>query len=826
MPRSKKTTVILRTLVSVATVAVLLSATASAWYWRASRSSLPKTTGTLRLAGLSASVDVRRDARGIPHLLAETPEDLYFAQGFVVAQDRLFQMDLLRRDALGQLSEIVGIDAVGRDAKHRRLGYGPVCERSYAEMAPEVRMPLDRFAAGVSACIAWQNGVLPFEFRLLRYEPRPWTPVDTLVIGKLMAEQLSSTYETDLLRADFADLPADLRADLFVDHSRYDVPIVGEDPKPAEVDEEAAPPAPSGARPAAAPAKAAVVRRAPDDGVIRRVSLDEDLLSSEPLVVGSNNWVVDGTRTATRKPILANDPHLPLALPPIWYAMHLATRDGATDVAGVTFPGAPGIVIGHNRRIAWGVTNFGPDVQDLYAETFDETGTRYRTPDGWADAEVRHETIRVRRPGFTTETEDWPIEVIATRHGPIVKDSGTTKYALRWTALDIASEMPAFLRIDRAGSWDEFRDGLRLYPGPMQSFVFADVDGNIGYYGAGRVPIRPRGAGDVPVDGASGAFDWQGYVPFENLPHALNPPDGYLMTANNRIVGDSVPEFYTRMWFSPFRARRIADLLHAGSRMTVEDMNRFQNDTYSYPDAIFAAEVTAIAKNRIAAGDPGRATWESLLEFIDGWDGKLDADSVSATVAFRMRREFVDRVLRGRLGDRAAQYSWYGRDSFVVNLIEQRPARWLPPDAANWEDVLLASYTSTRSALEKEFGPNPSLWSYGRINMLTLAHPLGQIPQLSGLLNLPRMEMAGGPSTVKAIGVLRGAGPSMRLVVDLADFDRTTLVLPSGNSGQHASAHYGDQAEDWRLGRTAPLPFTEAAVGQATVETLRLEPGS
>lgn len=824
MSRSRRIVLLVRILVTVTVVTALLLCAGGAWYWRVSRSCLPQTTGTIRLPGLRAPVDVRRDARGIPHVSADSPEDLYFAQGFVTAQDRLFQMDLLRRDALGELSEIVGADAVGRDVRHRRLGYRQVCERAYEKLDGEPRLAVDRFAEGVSACIVAQNGVLPFEFRLLRYEPRPWSPVDSMVIGKLMAEQLNSTYETDLLRAEFADLGPELYGDLFPDHSPYDVPLVGEDPKPGEIDDgdtgEPSGKPNSYTDPVTTGSPITPVAWSPDS--IRET---DEAAASEPLVVGSNNWVVDGTRSASRKPILANDPHLPLAVPPIWYATHLTVRDGSLDVAGVTFPGAPGIVIGHNRRIAWGVTNFGPDVQDLFVEEFDESGTRYRVGDVWEDVTVRKDVLRVRKPGFTTEIEEMPIDLLSTRHGPIVKDSGRTKYALRWTALDDASEMPAFLFLNRAGNWDEFTAGLRHYPGPMQSFVYADVDGNIGYYGAGNVPVRPSGNGDVPVSGATRANDWNGFIPFEQLPHAFDPPSGFLVSANNRIVGDSVPQFYTKMWMSPFRARRIGDMLRVATRLTVDDMNRMQNDTYSYPDAIFAAEVTKMAEARIAAGDPEAKTWQSLVEFVGGWDGHLDVDSISATVAVRTRRQFVDQVLRAKLGERAARYSFYGRDSFVVNLIEKRPARWLPEGAPDWESVFLQAYVDARESLKNEIGPNPSSWRYGKINTLTLAHPLGRVPRLAGLLNLPTMELAGGPATVKAMGVVSGAGPSMRLVVDLADLDQTTLVLPSGNSGQHASEHYGDQAEDWRVGRTGPLPFTEGAVAAATVATLRLEPG-
>jgi penicillin amidase len=474
--------------------------------------------------------------------------------------------------------------------------------------------------------------------------------------------------------------------------------------------------------------------------------------------------------------------------------------------------------------MAWGVTNFGPDVQDLYVEQFEGSGRRYKVGDGWRDAEVRTEHIVVRREGLEPAYDVRDVDVLVTRHGPVVRDEGARKFALRWTALDPVCEMSAFLSLDAAKNWDDFRSALATYPGPAQNFVYADVDGHVGYYAAGNIPIRRTGTGDAPYDGAGDAGDWLGYVPFDRLPHVLDPPDGFVVTANNRTVGTSVSEFYTHEWIAPFRAYRIEELLKAAERLTPASMNDIQNDAYSYPDAIFAREVVSIARDRARAGAAGSSEWDELADRLGGWDGRLTVDSVPAAVVVTMRKKLFDRVLAGKLGDRAASYSWFGRETLYTNLIEQRPERWLPPGTASWDTLLLDAYGEAKHALTEKLGADPAGWRYGHLNTFTLAHPLARVPGLATVVNLAPFEIDGGQSAIKAVGVLRGWGPSMRLVVDVGDFDRSTLVLPAGESGQPASPHYADQTDDWRDGRTFPFPYSESAVAAATVETLVLVP--
>jgi penicillin G amidase len=823
-------------LAALVLLVVVASGIAAALYYRMTRGALPQTTGRIAVAGIANDVDVLRDTGGTPHVLASTVEDVYFTQGYVTAQDRMWEMDLLRRGAAGELSEIVGERGFSADKNQRLLGFRRVASRSFDALEPEMRASLESYARGVNAYIDENRGSLPFEFQLLRYEPRPWTPVDSLLIGKLMAQTLGTTWQRDLMRAHFADLDRETFDALFVETSRYDVPFVGADAaeprrtspvrKPAVA---AAPPrqrVDSEARAALEPAVSAALGESGPaiDWVLAMLEPSHDEAPN-----GSNNWVVGGALTATGKPLLANDPHLSLDIPPIWYATHLTLADGSLDVAGVTIPGIPGIIIGRTPDVAWGVTNFNPDVQDLYAEEFDAQGKRYKVGDQWYDAELRTEAIVVRKDPLRTETETRTTTVIVTRHGPIVSDQGRTKYALRWTALEPGSEMPAFYLLDRARSWDDFRAALSRYPGPMQNFVFADTKNNIGYYAAGMIPIRRSGDGAVPYDGAGNSGDWIGYVPFTELPHVFNPPEGFVVTANNRVLGTSAERFYTHEWMAPFRARRITELIRARTALTAADMAAIQGDVYSYPDAIFAREVLAVAKTH--ADDPGEAgsEWKRLASHLEGWDGRLTIDSTAAGLVVTMRDLFNSRVLRGKLEGRAGQYSWFNREAFYANIVENRPASWLPSDAPSWDTVILDAYREARKSLSARLGPDQAAWRYGKLNEFQFVHNLGEVPGLASLVNPSPFEMDGGPNTVKAIlaslGPLRRKwGSSMRFVADLSDADRTTLNLPTGQSGQHASEHYIDQIDDWRFVRPRAFPFTRNAVRATTASSLLLTP--
>lgn len=797
---------------------------------------------SLSVAGLAAPVKISRDERGIPHIEAASDADLYFAQGYATAQDRLWQMDLLRRTERGELSEIFGQATLEQDKLRRTYGFARLSDVLLAKASPGSRAALDSYARGVNAYLASLDGTqgkqLPREFQLLQYKPRPWQPSDSIVIGKLFAEALSTTWQTDLFRASLADLPPARRAELLPDSSPLDVLVVGTD----EVKRDAQPTrrAPGSAVPPARGARPAL----PVDTAERRALLaeamrllDESRASLARVGVdaearaASNNWVVSGKRTATGKPLLANDPHLAPSAPSIWHMVHLTAR--GVNVAGVTAPGAPGVILGHNEQIAWGATNLGPDVQDLYAEKFNpEKPNSYMTPQGWREAEVRREEIRVRKnpagsfEDFTTVAH----EVTVTRHGPITLERGGVRYALRWTAFDAdATEFEAFYKLNRARDWDEFRAALSAYRGPTQNFIYADVRGHIGYYGAGMIPVRKTGDGSTPYDGATDAGEWTGYIPFAELPHSYDPPSGLIVTANSRVVGRSYTHFLTHDWADAYRARRIYDLLKDKQRLTAEDFRAAQADAYSIGGAAFAREAAkllrATATSAAAAQPaPDEAKLRESVAALEGWDGRVAADSRVAPLVAEMRAAFRRRILVAALGaERFSLYRWSSRDTFFERLITERTPAWLPKEFKDYGELLRACLADARAALSTRLGADEAQWTWGRYAPARFPHPLASVPLVGQQFLIQPFPQHGSGGAAGATPNV-GAGVSMRLIADTSDWDKTQQGIALGESGDPASPHWSDQLPDWRAATPRPFPFTARAVAAAAKDIVELRP--
>jgi penicillin amidase len=771
----------------------------------------------LSVAGLKSAVIIRRDARGVPYVEAANERDLYFAQGYVTASDRLWQMDLLRRTGRGELAEVLGRDTLEEDKRRRLYGFAKLSEESLQYFSTPMRAAYESYARGVNAYIAsLTDETLPAEFRLLRYKPRPWTAADSVIVGKIFAETLSTSWQTDLMRAAFEGLPRERRDALMPETSPLDVVLVGRD--------------------GAVKKSVAKISRSDGRGFAR---LDADILSEASEAVetmqlslarvgayaegraASNNWVVGGRLTASGKPLLANDPHLAPSAPSIWYMTHLSAP--GLRVAGVTAPGAPGILIGHNERIAWGLTNLAADVQDLYAETFDKERPQfYRTPAGWRQAEVRHEEIKVRKSAADASTETIPFDVTVTRNGPIVLKKGATDFALRWTSLDPhVVELESFHAINRARNWDEFRAALRRHVCPMQNFVYMDTAGHIGYYGAGRVPIRKTGDGRLPYDGGTDAGEWIGYIPFDALPHVYDPPSGIIVTANNRIVGDDYRYHLTHEWSSPYRARRILSLLQSRRGLTAEDFREIQADTYSTGTAVFARELLKVAGEETAA--PGGAeSWNATLRLAEGWDGRMNGESAAAPLLVAMRNAFRRRMLLAALGaELAKSYRWANSDTFIDQLITERPRAMLPKEFASYGDLLRACAEEAREGLTKQFGADASRWTWNAFSQVRFFHPLAGVPQIG-----QQFLVAGVPAEGSNQSVNVGAGVSMRLIADASDWDKTRQGITLGISGDPASPHWKDQLADWRAVRPGVFPFRRETVVGSTEATLTLTPAA
>jgi penicillin G amidase len=796
---------------------VLLLTAAGVWiYWRV-HACLPRLNGTVRLQGLQGKVEVLRDTHGVPHIRAASLDDLMFAQGYVTAQDRLWQMDLTRRIAQGRLSELFGSRTLYSDIENRTLGLKQAAGRGVKELDPEEQKLLRDYARGVNAFISTHQDRLPIEFLLLRYHAEPWQESDSLEVALNMARLLNSSWPDELMRERVRHKlgSAELENDIFPARSPLDRPVAQLFPGSST------PAKPSSDGPSAT--------TSPQPNFLDPLGeatapIEEDLSGFAPMLqalessssytgVGSNNWVVSGAHTRSGKPLLANDPHLPLGVPSIWYMVHLEAP--GLDASGVSLPGLPMVIIGHNRHIAWGVTNTDPDVQDLYKEAFDPQDPHEYFYDGkWVEDSERTERIKVR--GKLDEV----LVVKSTRHGPILRDTGRRRLALAWTALLPHALHFPFLKIGRARNWKEFTDALRAFAGPMQNFVYADTEGNIGFYAAGWVPIRKRGDGSVPVPGSSGDYGWLGMVPFQDLPHAYNPKSGILATANGRVVPGDYPYFITSMWGAPYRTARICQLLEAGKSFTVADMLKIQMDLRPLDDEWLRESLIAAAKEY----PPPATDVQFAIEKLRAWNGKATADSAATLVCELTRTTLLRRILAPRLGDDLAGYRCPMSTVFLQNVIDNKLDRWLPPSDNDFNQTLMRSLEEAVVQIPKLVGTNDhNAWQWGITIPLTFRHPLGgALRPLGWLLNAGPFPQSGTATTIKR--ATRGVGPSMRMVVDLGDLEGSVQNITLGESGQPFSPYYKDQFEAWYHGQSFPMLFSDEAVQKWAVHRLVLEP--
>jgi penicillin amidase len=779
--------------------------------------SISSAQQSIQLKGLHDRVTITRDERGIPYIEAKNDEDLYFAQGYVTASDRLWQMDLFRRTARGELAEVLGAgpnnSALEQDKQHRILGFAQEADAEAAQASPQSRAGLEAYSNGVNAYIASLDAKsLPPEFQILQYRPRPWTASDSLIVAKLFAEALSNTWRLDLMREGLSVLPVEKRMALMPEISPLDVLVVGRDTKPTK--------SPSTNLRNPTPFSRETILALAENEETSTAALARIGFHAETLAA-SNNWVVSGKHTVSGKPLLANDPHLAASAPPIWHMVHLTTP--GLRVAGITAPGLPGVIIGHNDHIAWGFTNVGPDVQDLYLEKFDPADAkRYLTPSGWRDANIRHEEIKVRK-GFTdSSTNTVSVDVTVTRHGPIVFEKEGKRYALRWTALDPKVNRPdVTFAMDRARNWKEFGKALELFTAPTQNIVYADVNGHIGYHAAGVVPVRKSGDGSVPYDGSTDDGEWVAYLPVDKLPQVLDPPSGIIVTANQRIVGTSYQYFLTHSWAQPYRARRIFDLLNQKPKLTAEDFRHIQGDVFSIAGTLFAQESVKILRSQLTPTDEKlRAT----IDACEKWYGQINADSHVAPVLAQMRLAFRSRILTAALGeDLVKTFQWSNFDTTLDRVITEQPKDWLPKEFKNYADFLRTCYDDAVKVLTKSIGPDEAKWTWGEMVKSRFPHPLAGAPLVGLQFTIPPFPQNGTGGLAGAT-VNVGSSVSMRLIADPSDWDKTQHGITLGESGLPSSPHWKDQLDDWRAVTPRVFPFSAAAVAKATKERLVLEP--
>ncbi len=793
-------------------IVLVLMAGCVGGYWVVTRTH-PQIDGTLHVAGLQSRVEVVRDPLGIPHIYAANSDDLFLAQGYVQAQDRLWQMEYSRRASEGTLSEIFGPTTFKQDRVARMVGLNRAARAEWDALSESEKRTLQAFANGVNAFIATHRESLPIEFSLLGFSPAPWEPIDIIACFAGGAYGLSGNSNNELLRSILIERLGEQAAKQLVP----DYPETGPFTIPPE-------------------AKAYSEGMPQQDESVVGISLDfpdlaplDDLRASLGLSTegtGSDAWVVDGTKSITGKPILANDPHMGIQQPSDEYAigLHCAPRTDVCpyNVVGFSSPTSLGVSVGHNDRIAWGGTNGRGDAQDLYIEEINPNNpNQYKFNGQWQDMQIVDEPIRVK--GAATET----LYVQITRHGPILtpiwEGAITQPLALQWTALrERSTDLQALLALDRARNWDEFREALRLYDVPSGNFLYADVDGNIGSQLAGRIPIRAQGNGMAPVPG-TGEYEWTGYVPFDAMPFVLNPPTHFLVAANNAVVPPGGKYWITADWAAPYRAQRIVNLLQAKPTFSLDDVQAMQADVYSIPLAELQKHVIAVA--------PEGLLQTAAMEAVKAWDGRMTTDAVGGTILEFTYQRLYDNIFSPRMDAWLLNYYRGMTDNewpVVLGLLDDPASEWWGGQAR--DVVLKTSFAQAVDALSKQLGSNPADWRWGRLHTATFAHPLGSVQPLNLLFNVGPISVPGENFTLSNtrfwIGRAFGSTliSSMRMIVDLSDLGRSLQILPPGESGQPLSQHYADMLLPWRDGQYSPMYFDRTVLDRVREGVLVLLP--
>ncbi len=768
------------------------------------RQSLPKTEGEIRLAGLGETVEVLRDRYGIPHLFAASLADASFALGFVHAQDRLWQMEMGRRIAAGRVAEIVGPGALETDRFLRTLGVRRAAEANLHTLDTETRQLLQAYAAGVNAFLA-TDPVLPPEFWLTGARPEPWTPADSVSWVKMMAWDLGHNWRDELLRMRLSKTLPLARIHEFL------------------------PPYPGEPVPVIADLKELY-------GTLERDAVRLAQMIPDNAGLGSNNWVVSGTRSETGKPLLANDPHLGLTAPPVWYFAQLSAP--GINVIGATLPGVPGVILGRNDRIAWGMTNTGPDVQDLYLEKLDAAGGYY-TPEGTRPFQMIDETIRVKGG------EPEKLRVRVSRHGPVISDVARQArdeaprghvIAFAWTALaEDDRTMQAALKIARARDWADFLAATRDFQSPQQNIVYADVDGNIAFIAAGRVPQRMPAndlKGMAPAPGWQAKYDWAGYIPFEQLPRSFNPASGTIVTANHRITPPGYPHFITFGWQPPYRADRIQQLLEATPKHSAQSFARIQADVVSLAMRELLPKLLATRPR----SEPAR----KALALLAQWDGTMAPERAEPLIAWAWWRELTRAIYADELGD-AFRSHWLARAVFLGKVLSGDPAqaRWCDDvrtaAVETCEEALALSLDAALADLARRYGSDQARWRWGEAHVARHEHrPFGRQPLLARVFDIT-VPSPGDAYTVnvgrnnmydEARPFANRHAASLRAIYDLSDPEKSLYIHSGGQSGNILSDHYKAFSEAWAKNEYIQMRAERKTLEAEPHQLLRLVPAN
>jgi len=764
------------------------------------RGRLPETEGEITLRGLTGRVEIIRDRWGIPHIYADTKEDALFAQGFVHSQDRLFQMEINKRTGQGTLSELFGELALDTDRTIRTFGFNRLGRMDWLNASDEIKTAIQAYTDGVNAYLTHNKRKLPVEFTLLSHKPDLWKPEDTMAFTRVMMWQLSHAWQGEIIRAEITEtVGAEHAAELEL-HFPDGGPVTL--PKGIEFN-------------------------AIDPNGEFRIALGPFLDRGK----GSNSWVIAPERSETGSAVLCNDMHLAVSMPSLWYQVHLNAGEDL-HVSGVSLPGVPTVLVGHNARIAWGMTLAFTDAEDLFIEQIDSQN-RYLFQDDWHDLDIIGEVIEVKK-----RDEPHIEKVMITHHGPIISDVvgyPDQKVAVNSMALRPCPAFEGWYQLNLAGGWDDFVRAMHLIEAPQLNVTYADVENNIGYWVSGKVPVRAKGDGSVPVPGWSGEYEWVGEVPFEEMPHVLNPDQGYTVSCNHKIVPDKYPHFLGGVWANGYRAQRLGELINSREILSLQDHQRFQMDVKCIPGL-------ELVRRLVGVTDPDPEV-QLALRLIREWDGFLTSDSVGGTIYEVLRYTIVRNLLIPGLGEDLAirlmgkgfhpllnqSNEFYGHDTSVMLRLIDNPDSWWVKQAGGRDIVLSRSLKETVGWLHGNLGADESEWGWGKIHRVNFVHSLSLQKPFDQVFDRGPFPIGGDTDTPCQTAMNpdapydnKGWSPSFRQIVDMGDLSSAVTIVPPGQSGQLTSPHYDDMIQPWIDGEYHPMLWTREQVEEEEVARLVL----
>lgn len=766
------------------------------------RKNLPELDGTFEHEGLTKPVKVYRDKWGIPHIYADNLKDLAFAQGYVHAQDRLWQMDMTRRAARGQISEIIGKPGLDTDRVTRTLGFDRLAQADLPDVPTDLRNDIESYCNGINTYIDKLGNNLAPEYKLLKFKPRKWDVIDVLATGRMLAWQMSFAWFGEVVRARIIDKVG-------MEHAK-DLEIHYPDENPSGLE------------------KTGEVNIVLDDGMLK--AMNGPFLKP---IKGSNGWAVAGSKTRSGSPLLCNDPHLPLTQPGLWYENHLCCDE--VEVTGVSMPGLPMVLIGHNRNIAWGMTLAFTDIQDTYIEQFtDNTMQKYRFKDTELDSEIITEVIKIK--GEKDHTE----RVVITQHGPVLSDVigyDNAKLTLHSKALGKSAMIQGWYELNKAKDWKEFIHALKHIGAPALNVPYADTDGNIGYWVTGKVPIRKGFDGSLPAEGWTGEMEWEGEVPFEEMPHTYNPEKGYVVTCNHKIIPDDYPHFLGNIWMNGYRANRLEELFGKKEKFAIDDMKRMQLDVQCIPALQFIEEYRGLRLDDL--------NLDLMKQQLISWDGQLTTETVAGCI-YQVTRHFMSEVLfeeklglelvlqtkgKGFNDSLIPQHEFYGYDTITLLRLLKDPENWWIKEAGGREKVMEESLKRAYQYLSEKLGEDMDRWHWGRVHHVTMHHPIGAKKPLDKLFNQGPYPIPGDTDTLLQTANMANhplgdhiVAPSYRQIIDMGNLSNSVSVMPAGQSGNMMSPHYADQMQMWLDGKYHPMLWMRAEVEANKVHLMELIP--